>query len=216
MKSRNMKKIALLGASGQTGQQFLIQALAKGYSVKALVRNPEKITQKSPNLTLIKGDILNQNDVNQCLEDTDIVVSLFGRVKDSPDWLQANGTQNLLNAIQKHKIERIISLSGGGLPYPEKDEPKLADRIIRTIMGIVAPKLIKDAIRHHEVLKASQTKWMIVRGPRLTNDPEVGKYRVGWVGVNASTKISRADLAAFIITQVEDETFNYQLPFVSN
>jgi putative NADH-flavin reductase len=211
-----MKKIALLGASGQTGQQFLIQALAKGYSVKALVRNPEKITQKSPNLTLIKGDILNQNDVNQCLEGTDIVVSLFGRVKDSPDWLQANGTQNLLNAMQKHKIERIISLSGGGLPFPEKDEPKFVDKLIRTIMKIATPKILNDAIKHAEELRKSGLKWTIVRGPRLTNDPQVGQYRIGWVGVNGSTKISRADLADFLVKQLEDASFTHQMPFVSN
>jgi hypothetical protein len=39
---------------------------------------------------------------------------------------------------------------------------------------------------------------------------------VGWVGVNASTKISRADLADFLLTQVEDERFTYQMPFVSD
>jgi len=44
------KKIALFGASGQTGQYFLQLALAKGFEVKALVRNPQKICQINPNL----------------------------------------------------------------------------------------------------------------------------------------------------------------------
>jgi len=57
---------------------------------------------------------------------------------------------------------------------------------------------------------------MIVRAPRLTNDAPQGTYRVGWVGVNASTKIARADLADFLVTQLEDETYNFQMPFVSN
>jgi hypothetical protein len=38
---------------------------------------------------------------------------------------------------------------------------------------------------------------------------------VGWVGVNASTQIGRADLADFIVRQVEDDQFIGQLPFVS-
>jgi hypothetical protein len=54
-----------------------------------------------------------------------------------------------------------------------------------------------------------------VRGPRLTNDAELGSYRVGWVGVNASTKISRKDLADFILKQVDDDIYNFQMPFVS-
>lgn len=106
-------------------------------------------------------------------------------------------------------------MSGGGLPFPEKDEPKFADKLIRTIMKIVVPKVLNDAIKHHEVLKSSGLKWTIVRGPRLTNDPKTGSYRVGWVGVNASTKIARADLAVFIVSQIEDEKFNFQMPFVS-
>ena len=209
------KKIALFGASGQTGQHFLTLALEKGYEVKALVRNPQSISQKNSKLEVIKGDVLNIQNVQQVVEGADIVVSLFGHAKGSPEWLQTDGTKNIVHSMKEENVERIISLSGGGLPFPEKDEPKFADKIIRTIMKIIVPKVLNDAIKHHEVLKNSGLKWTIVRGPRLTNDPKVGTYRVGWVGVNASTKISRADLADFIVSQVEDEKFNFQMPFVS-
>lgn len=210
-----MKKIALFGATGQTGQLFLRAALAGGYQVKALVRHANKLTQKSAQLTVIEGDVLNSADVYKTVEGTDIVVSLFGHVKGSPEWLQTNGTKNIVAAMKTHNVGRIISLSGGGLPFPEKDKPKFADYVIRTIMKVAVPKVLNDAVAHHEVLVASGLKWVIVRGPRLTNDARKGQYRVGWVGVNASTKISRADLADFILTQVEDETFDRQMPFVS-
>ena len=210
-----MKKIALFGGSGQTGKHFLNTALAKGYEVTALVRNPEKLNVSHPNLRIIKGDVLNAQDVDKVVSYTDVVVSLFGHVKGSPKWLQTNGTKNIISSMQKSNGERIISLSGGGLPFPEKDKPKFADLMIRTIMKIAVPKILNDAISHAQVLRESDKKWVIVRGPRLTNDPGMGKYRVGWVGVNASTKISRADLAHFILSQVEDETYNYQMPFVS-
>jgi putative NADH-flavin reductase len=210
-----MKKIALFGATGQTGRKFLEVALAKGYEVKALVRNKTKIQHTSSTLTIFEGDILNQKDVDNVIEGADIVVSLFGHVKGSPEWLQTNGTKNIISAMQKHKVERIISLSGGGLPFPEKDKPKFADYLIRTIMKIVVPTILNDAIAHADVLKSSNKKWVIVRAPRLTNDEKIGNYRVGWVGVNASAKISRADLADFILNQVEDESYNFQMPFVS-
>ncbi len=210
-----MKKIVLFGATGQTGQKFLELAINQGYEVKVLVRNKTKLLTQNPNLTVIEGDVLNLADVNKAVEGSDIVVSLFGHVKGSPEWVQTNGTKNIVSAMQQHGVDRIISLSGGGLPFPEKDKPKFADYLIRTIMKIVVPKVLNDAIAHAEVLKSSNKKWVIVRGPRLTNDTRVGSYRVGWVGVNASTKISRSDFADFILTQVEDETFNFQMPFVS-
>ena len=210
-----MKKIALFGASGQTGQQFLIQALEKGYTIKALVRNLNSVSQKSSNLELIQGDVLNLNDVEKTVEGCDVVISLFGHVKNSPEWLQSDGTNNIIKAMKKFKIPKIVSLSGGGLPFPEKDEPKFMDKVIRTIMSIAVPKVLNDAVKHAELLKNSGLKWSIVRGPRLTNDAKVGQYRVGWVGVDASSKVSRADLADFIVTQIEDDKFNYQMPFIS-
>lgn len=203
-----MKSIALFGASGRTGQQFLELALANGYDVKALVRNPDKIFHKDTNLHVIKGDVLNELDVEKTVENTDIVVSLFGHVKGSPAWLQTNGTKHIVAAMKKYQVRRIISLSGGGLPYPEKDQPKLADHLIRTIMKIVVPKVLNDAVEHHQVLKNSGVSWSIVRGPRLTDEAAKGTYRVGWVGVNASTQIGRADLADFILRVVEDQRFS--------
>ena len=211
-----MKKISLFGASGQTGQQFLNQALDKGYSIKALVRNVSSISKNSPYLELIQGDVLNQSDVESTVESCDIVVSLFGHVKNSPAWLQSDGTANIAMAMEKHKIDKIISLSGGGLPFPEKDQPKFMDYVIRNIMKIVVPKILNDAIKHAEILRNSGLDWIIVRGPRLTNDPKTGNYKVGWVGVNSSSKIGRADLSDFIISQIDDDTFNYQMPFISS
>jgi putative NADH-flavin reductase len=159
-----MKKIALFGASGQTGQQFLIQALEKGYSVKALVRNLNSMPQKSTQLELIQGDVLNLVDVEKTIEGCDVVISLFGHVKNSPEWLQSDGTSNIIKAMKKFRILKIVSLSGGGLPYPEKDEPKFMDKVIRTIMKITVPKVLNDANKHANLLRNSGLKWSVVRG----------------------------------------------------
>ncbi len=210
-----MKKIALFGATGKTGKEFLTKALQAEYDIKALVRDPQKLTTTSDKLQIIQGDVLDQNAVDATVEGTDMVVSLFGHVKGSPEWLQTNGTKNIIASMQTHKVNKIISLSGGGLPYPEKDRPRFPDKVIRLIMKIAVPKILNDAIEHHRVLKESGLKWTIVRAPRLTVEPERGNYRVGWVGVNASTKVGRADLADFILKQINNEDFNYQLPFIS-
>jgi putative NADH-flavin reductase len=211
-----MKKIALVGASGQTGSLFLEKALAAGYDIIALVRNPDKLTIPShPNLTVLPGDVLNPEDVDQLVKGTSLVVSLFGHVKGSPEWLQSRGTENLVKAMRQHGVQRIISLSGGGLPFPKQDQPGLMDKLIRGIMKIAVPKILNDAIKHHQILVDSGVQWVIVRAPRLTNAPARGAYRIGWVGVNASTQISRGDLADFILTLVENESYDGSMPFVS-
>ncbi|CAN5908989.1 NAD(P)H-binding protein [soil metagenome] len=209
-----MKKIALFGGSGKTGQQFLAQALADNYEVKALVRTPAKLGLQHPNLVVVQGDVLNPADVEKTVQGTDLVVSLFGQVKGSPKNLQTEGTRHIVEAMKKHGLRRILSLSGGGLPYP-KDQPKLPDHLIRLLMRVAVPDLLKDAKEHAEVLRQSGLDWTIVRGPMLTDREQKGQYRVGWVGVNASTQIGRADLADFILQQVEEDRFVHQMPFVS-
>lgn len=143
-----------------------------------------------------------------------MVVSLFGQVKNSPRDLQTRGTANILAAMQQTGISQIISLSGGGLPFAA-DRPKLPDHLIRSIMKLVVPHVLKDAAEHAELLARSPYAWMIVRAPRLTLEPARGHYRVGWVGVNASTSIGRDDLAHFILQQCEQPGFWRQMPFVS-
>jgi len=166
-------------------------------------------------LEVIRGDVLEPADVARAVAGTDLVVSLFGHVKGSPDWLQTEGTENIVEAMEKYGVDRIISLSGGGLPYPEKDRPKLPDKIIRWVMKLAVPQIINDAGRHAAVLRDSGLQWTIVRGPRLTNEPKRGDYRVGWVGVDAGMKLGRADLADFILQLVEEERYDGEMPFVS-
>lgn len=209
-----MKTLALFGASGKTGRQFLDQALAAGYRVQALVRTPAKLPVQHPNLTVLPGDVLDADAVARTVQGSDVVVSLFGHVKGSPEWLQTDGTRHIVRAMQQHGVGRLISLSGGGLPTAE-DKPKLPDHLIRGIMKLFVPKILNDAVRHADVLRQSPVSWTIVRGPRLTDEPRRGQYRVGWVGVNASTSIGRADLADFLLKQVEDEQFTGKMPFVS-
>lgn len=210
-----MKKIALFGATGQTGKHVLKLAVEQGYQVKALVRNPDKLELHHEFLEVIKGDILNPTDVEQTINGCDYVISVFGHVKGSPEWLQKGGTVNIIAAMKKYGLEKIISLSGGGLPFPEKDEPKFVDKMIRFIMKVAVPKILNDAIAHHKVLEQSGLKWIIVRGPRLTNEPAKGSYKVSWVGVNSGTSLGREDLADFILKQVESDEYLYQMPFVS-
>lgn len=211
-----MKTIALFGASGKTGKHILEKALNQGYHVKALVRDPQKMTIGHTHLTLIKGDVLIKEDVWRTIEGAEAVVSAFGHVQGSPEWLQTNGTKNIVLAMKAMGVRRIVSLSGGGLPFPEMDQPRFADKLIRVIMKVAVPKILNDAIQHANVLRDSQLDWTIVRGPRLTDQAESAPVKVGWVGVNTSMKLSRASLGTFILAQIEDRRFIGQMPMISD
>ncbi|MBX9719476.1 MAG: SDR family oxidoreductase [Microbacteriaceae bacterium] len=209
------RTIALFGGTGKTGRHVLAQALEAGHTVRALARRPESLKVANERLTVIAGDVLDAAAVRETVRGADVVVSVFGQVKGSPHTLQTDGTQNIVDAMRAEGIRRIISLSGGGLAAEQHDQPKAPDRIIKWLLQRISPQVLADAESHLAVLRASGLDWTVARGPRLTDAPATGTYRVGWVGVNASTQIARADLATFILTQLDDTTFVHELPFVS-
>lgn len=210
-----MTTIALFGATGKSGRRVLQRALDAGYDVRALVRDPSKLAVTSPSLTVVQGDVLDPEAVRQTIEGTDAVLSVFGQVKGSPATLQTDGTRLIVEAMKAHGVTRLVTLSGGGLRAPQ-DKPGAADKVIWFLLKTLSGHVLADAERHLEVLRGSGLDWTVVRGPRLTEKPGQGAYRVGWVGVNTSTQISRDDLADFILTQVDDPTFVGELPFVSD
>lgn len=209
-----MTTVALFGATGKTGRRVLDRALAAGYDVRALVRDPAKLATTDPRLTVVTGDVLDPDAVDRVVAGSDAVLSLFGQVKGSPRTLQTDGTRNIVAAMQRHGVHRLVTLSGGGLRAAQ-DRPKVPGTIIRFLLKTLAGHVLADAEGHLAVLEASGLDWTVVRGPRLMESPGAGAYRVGWVGVDASTQISRDDLADFLLTQVDDRTYVNEMPFVS-
>lgn len=207
-------KLAVFGASGRTGRPLVEQALAQGHEVKALVRDPSKLSTSHDRLAVIRGDVLDAAKVDEAVAGTDAVLSVLGQTKTSPKGLQTRGTQNIIAAMGEHGVRRLVSLTGAGVRDP-RDRPKLVDKAIMFLLKRLQPALLEDGMRHAEVIRASDLEWVIVRGPRLTEGPRKGEYRVGMIGENSGTLISRADLADFMLHQTTEDTYLRQMPVVS-
>ncbi|MDX6228228.1 MAG: hypothetical protein QOI76_1618, partial [Frankiales bacterium] len=63
-----------------------------------------------------------------------------------------------------------------------------------------------DMTRMETTVAASQTQWTIIRAPMLSNGPLTGEYRVAInTHISRPRSISRADLAHYMLTHVNDE-----------
>ena len=207
-------RVAIFGASGRTGRPLVEQALAVGHEVRALVRDPSKLRVGHERLVVIRGDVLDAAKVEETVDGTDAVLSALGQTKASPKDVQTRGTENIVAAMEKHGVRRLVSLTGAGVRDP-RDEPKLVDRVITFLLRRLQPDVLEDGVRHAGVIRLSGLEWVIVRGPRLTEGPKKGEYRVGMVGKNSGTQISRADLAEFMLGQLTADTHLRQMPVVS-
>jgi putative NADH-flavin reductase len=208
-------KLAVFGATGRTGKPLVEQALKAGHEVVALARTPAKLAIRSPKLTIVQGDVMNQMDVDKVVQGSDAVISVIGQTKGAPRNLQTVGITHIIAAMNKYGVKRLVSLTGAGVDDPH-DRPKLANHLIKTALKLMAGHVLKDAVNHAEAIQKSNLDWVIVRGPMLNEGPYTGKYRVGWVGVNTGSRISRADLADFLLKQTTDTTYLRQAPMVSD
>jgi putative NADH-flavin reductase len=211
-----MKTIALFGLTGRTGKPLAELLLSQGYTIRALVRNPDAVKIKHPNLLLLQGNVLVKEDVERTIDGTEAFVSVLGHVRSDKQRndMQTIATEHILAAMAKHGVKRIISLTGGAVSYKD-DKPKLVDKAFSFVMGLVAKNIVADAVAHASRIAASSTEWTIVRAPRILEAPPKGTYRVGLVGVNTSTTIAYGDLAAFIAKELTLPEHVHSMPFVS-
>ena len=208
-------RLAIFGASGRTGRPLVEQALAAGHDVTALVRSPARLLMTHQRLRIVEGDVLDAAAVDSTVDHADAVLSALGQAKGAPRDLMTVATRNIIAAMRRHRVKRIISLTGAGVAAPQ-DHPKLMNHIIKLTLMTLSGPVLRDAEAHAKLLEASGLDWTIVRGPMLNEGPHTGNYRVGWVGVNTGARIARADVADFMLKQLTDKTYLKQAPMISD
>ncbi|MBI5670607.1 MAG: SDR family oxidoreductase [Chloroflexi bacterium] len=208
-------KLAVFGATGGTGVPFVQQALAAGHEVVALVRTPSKLGLQHPRLTLVQGDVMNAADVEKTIQGADVVVSMIGPTKTSPPNMMATAARNIITAMNKCGVRRLVAMTGAGVAFPE-DRPKLLNHIIKFALKTISPQVLKDSENYADQIRVSGLDWTLVRVPMLANGPATGNVRVGWVGVNTGPRLVRADAAAFLLRQLDDRQYLHAAPVISN
>lgn len=199
--------LIIFGASGATGHHLVRQALAQQHRVTAFVRDPMKLKITDPSLTVVKGDVSNYLAVEQAIKGHDAVLSALGASNPFKyDQAVVDGISNIIKAMELHGVKRFIYLSFLGVSSSRKDAG--------FFIHYIAPRLLRTEIAGHEarevLIRQSPLEWTIVQAPKLTNGPQVKIYRSG-EGIRTDSIIatsSRADVAEFMLRQLNDTTYN--------
>jgi putative NADH-flavin reductase len=208
-------KLAIFGATGKAGVHLVEQALAAGYEVNAFTRSPHKLTVQHDKLTVVEGDVQNAERVDAAIAGVDVVLSVLGPSENKPTFAVTKGTQHILASMQAHGVKRLVVSAGAGVGDPN-DEPKLINKFINIMLKLVSRHVYDDMVRAVETVRSSELDWIIVRVPMLTDSPATGDIKVGWVGKGTGPRLSRADMAAFMLAQVDDMTHVRKAPVISN
>ena len=209
-------KIVIFGATGGTGRQLVEQALAAGHHVVAYARNPSKLNINHEQLKVIQGELADETLIESTVTGADAVISVLGPRGGSKNRPITQGIQNIITAMKKQNVRRLVITS----TLSAKDPNDLPDFKTKTLVNLVKLTMhdaYKDIVSAAETVRNSDLDWTIVRLTMLNNNPKSGKVKAGYVGKDeVGTWISRADVADFMLKQVEDTEYLRQAPAISN
>ncbi|MGD9487330.1 MAG: NAD(P)-dependent oxidoreductase [Calditrichaceae bacterium] len=202
-----INRILIIGATGGTGLQLVEQAIEKGFFVTALVRNPDKFKIKHSQLQVVKGDVLDFGSIEKAVQGQDAVVSALGHKQFfGPTRILSEGTANIIRAMEKTGVKRLICETSLGIGA---SAGRMGLYYTFFVIPFILPFYFWDKTRQERIISESATEWVIVRPSMLTNGKRSGKYRHG-TGIGNylwTARISRADVADFMLNRLSDNTY---------
>ena len=124
----------------------------------------------------------------------------------------SEGTKNIIAAMQKLGVKRFISQSAfavAALDGEWREVPYLP--IILPFFPKVKAMFADKVLQKHEILQ-SDLDWIIVRPAKLTEGPRMGEDKVSdLLSIGPGAKISRTDVADFLLKQVCDDSYVHRV-----
>lgn len=206
-------KVLVLGAAGGTGRLIVLDALARGYSVVALVRSKARAIDL-PGAAIIEGDARDETALLRALNGCDAVVSSLGTGLSPFRKVTtlSTATRALISAMMGSGVRRLICITGVGAGDSRDHGGFLYDRLI---LPVLLRSVYEDKDRQEAAIRASSLDWTIVRPVMLSNEPARGNVRAvtDLAGVHGG-KIARADVARFVVDQLTTDIWLRQTPVV--
>lgn len=186
-------KVLVIGATGLTGTHLVQKLLARGDDVTALVRNPSSYELKHDHLRVAQGEARDLASLERACEGQDAVISAFGPRTFKKDDVQEAFMKNLVAAMTKTGVKRLINLSAWGAGDSYQHSPIIA----KLFFTLVLRHLYADKNRGELALFASSLDYINVRPGRLTNGKARGAVRAVTEPNGMQPWLTREDLADF-------------------
>ena len=205
-----MKKIVIIGATGYVGSAILKEALGRGHQVKAIVRDPSKLTLIHPHLKVVGGSVTDTDFLSRELAKSDAVISAFNTGWSNPNIYEETleGYGSILCAVRNSGVHRFLMVGGAGslLVAPGRqlmDEPDVPKKLLPGIRGMA--KVYTDLL-----LPEKSVDWVFLSpAANMAPGERTGKFRLGKdeliVDESGDSNISVEDFAVAMIDELEQE-----------
>lgn len=211
-------KLLVIGASRGIGLEVVKQALARGHEVRAFAQSADAIRLSNARLEKRNGNALKVSDIASAMTGVDAVILTLG-IRAGPGMvlgtvdLFSRATQIVVDAMKKARVKRLICVTGFGAGESRAKLGPLQTIVFQLLFG----RAYDDKDVQEVMVRKSGLDWIIVRPVILTNGPKTGRYKVldnpkDW----RSGTVSRADVADFLVKQVQDSAFLGKTPVLTS
>ncbi|MFF3212090.1 NAD(P)-dependent oxidoreductase [Streptomyces sp. NPDC002886] len=204
-------RITVFGASGSVGSVLVPEALRRGHEVVAVTRTPARIALRHPRLTVAVAELDQPSALEKALAGARAAVITLG------DPVCDTGTRAVLAAMRNTGVERVEVLTGFGTSAISRRELGPAMRGTVGAVRLLVRTGFRAKERQDAFVRASGLTYTIVQPPTLTSGPATGTYRHGdYPGRSILGRISRADLADFMLDNLEQDRYLDQSVYVQS
>jgi putative NADH-flavin reductase len=202
--------ISIIGAGAGIGRECVRLALAKGHTVTALSTHTEDIPNH-PRLRKINGSATVGIDVKEAIAGSDAVLITVGTKKKKGTTLFSKTAQTIIQvADEVNFTEPILVITGFGAGISRN----YLNLFMRMVIRFLLREQYQDKTLMEQLLTSSKLTWEIVRPGILTNGVCAEEYQVKTTlhkGMKIG-RISRADVAHYLITEAEKPLHLYHSP----
>jgi len=201
-------KVIVFGGTGSIGRLVVAQAVEQDHEVTLITRNRALVGKADPRVHVVEGDVFDARAIAPLIAGHDaVVVTLGGGRKGG---VRARGTAAIIEAMRATGVRRLVVLSLIGVGDSREQLNFFWKRLM---FGLLLRGAYADHVEQERLTRASGLDWTIARPGSFTDGPRTGSYRRGFGPQEKTTlKVSRADVAEFVVEQLTDETWLRQSP----
>lgn len=207
-------KIIVFGSTGGTGVAALRALVSAGHEVTAFARDPAKLPP-SLSIRAIRGDVMNASDTACAVPGHDLVIVslgnsqnpfalMFGARRTTPANVCETGTRHIVSAMQAAGMARLLVVTAFGIGDTRACLPLAFKLFYRTVLR----EHMADKEKQEEVVKSSGLDWTLVQPVGLTDGPATNIWMANTQGVIRRQQMSRADVAAFLVSLIDSKDYS--------
>jgi putative NADH-flavin reductase len=153
----------------------------------------------------VQGDARDRAAVERALTGCDAVLSTLGTTDRHDQGVRSVGTENILAAMRDRAVRRLVVMGGFHLEFAG-DPGNLGQKLIVPILHLsYGRQLLEDTDAMGAILRSSDLDWTLVRAPRVVRARRSGPARTGTLALGPWSKVTRANVASFMLRCLLDE-----------